>query len=184
VKIYTKTGDKGYTGLWGGTRVAKSHKRINAYGTIDELNSYLGLLTSFQANEGRKQFLHEIQRTLFSIGSILAADPEKKNLDLPPIENKTFEALEEAIDNMEKDLVPLKYFILPGGNKEVSFCHIARTVCRRAERNIVKLIQANEVVPDIVIIYLNRLSDYLFVLARKMGKETGAEEIKWISDNK
>jgi cob(I)alamin adenosyltransferase len=178
MKIYTKTGDKGYTGLLGGTRVPKSSDRINAYGTIDELNSYIGLLSAMPVNSERKETLNTIQNYLFTIGSHLAADKEIKGM--PALHSEEPELLEKAIDEMEKELPVLKTFILPGGNMEVSFCHIARTVARRAEREVVGLTQKNEAVNETIIVYLNRLSDFLFVLARKMGQDMGAGEIPWI----
>lgn len=178
MKIYTKTGDQGTTALFGGTRVLKSHERIEAYGTVDELNALIGLLASYAINEKRKEFLIRIQEILFSMGALLAADPNKKNLKLPTLTQDHINALEASIDHMEENLPELKSFILPGGHKEVAFCHLARTVCRRAERNVVKL-GKTEKLPNYILIYLNRLSDYLFVLARKMTQELGAEEIPW-----
>jgi cob(I)alamin adenosyltransferase len=178
MKIYTKQGDKGQTSLLGGTRVSKAHERIEAYGTIDELNSYIGLVRDQEVNEKRKELLKEIQDVLFIIGSSLAADPSKSNIKKPIIHDTDIQLLEQEIDNMEKELPTLKAFILPGGHTAVSFCHIARTVCRRAERNSIAL-KENSSVEDLIIIYLNRLSDYLFVLCRKMAQELNAEEITW-----
>jgi cob(I)alamin adenosyltransferase len=178
MKIYTKTGDKGQTSLIGGTRLLKSDDRINAYGTIDELNSYLGLLRDQDVNSNKKDILKEIQDRLFTIGALLASDPEKSKMKVPDLLDSDVKLLEKKIDEMESELVPLKEFVLPGGHPSVSFCHIARCVCRRAERLTVSL-QQKEFVPDLVVIYLNRLSDYLFVLSRMMCKELNAEEVTW-----
>ena len=178
MKIYTKTGDKGKTSLIGGTRVAKSHGRIDAYGTVDELNAYIGLLRDQPVNEQRKDLLKEIQDRLFTIGSSLAADPEKSNLKIPDLLETDVELLEKAMDSMNETLPELRSFVLPGGHQSVSFAHVARTVCRRAERAVISLSE-NEFVADLVSIYLNRLSDYLFVLSRAMAHELGAEEVAW-----
>lgn len=178
MKIYTKTGDKGTTALLGGARVSKAHQRLEAYGTIDELNSYIGLLRDQEVNASRRNLLKTIQDRLFVVGSNLATVPGKELQKVPVLVNEDVEELEKAIDQMDQELPPLKYFILPGGHQAVSFCHIARTVCRRAERNTV-LLAENEEVAEMIIIYLNRLSDYLFVLARKMGQELGVEEVNW-----
>jgi len=178
MKIYTKTGDKGQTSLIGGTRLLKSDDRINAYGTIDELNSYIGLLRDQDVNNNKKDILKEIQDRLFTIGALLASDPEKSKMKVPDLLESDVKFLELKIDEMEAELIPLKEFVLPGGHQSVSFCHIARCVCRRAERLTVSL-QQKEFVPEVVIIYLNRLSDYLFVLSRMMCKELGAEEATW-----
>jgi len=186
MKIYTKTGDKGTTALFGGTRVPKDHMRIESYGTVDELNSHIGLIRDQEMNLHYKNILIEIQDRLFTVGAILATPPEKevlkngtnrlKNLGIVAID---IELLENEIDTMEKALPPMTHFVLPGGHTTVSYCHIARCVCRRAERLAVHL-DHNETVPEIVIQYLNRLSDYLFVLARKLSFDLQAEEIKWI----
>ncbi len=176
-KIYTKTGDEGMTGLFGGRRLPKSHLRIDAYGTVDELNSYIGLLRDAIPSEDYRQILKEIQDRLFTIGANLSTDPEK-NLSPPDINIADIELLEKQIDAMEKDLPPLKNFILPGGHTTVSFCHIARTVSRRAERLTVGL-HLTEPVDPLVLKYINRLSDYLFVLGRKLGQDLGAEEVVW-----
>ena len=178
MKIYTKTGDNGSTGLYGGTRISKSHKKINAYGTIDELNSYVGLLRDLPVNAERKNFLKEIQKNLFVIGSILATDYSKKNLKLLELGNNADEIIEKEIDAMEQELIPLSNFILPGGHIYVSYGHIARCVCRRAEREVVELSELEETNIQIIP-YLNRLSDYLFVLSRKMAKELNVEENIW-----
>ncbi len=181
-KIYTKTGDLGETGLFGGRRLSKSHLRIEAYGTVDELNSHLGLVRDQQSDEEIRKELHHIQSLLFSVGSILASDPEKK-LPLPAVEESDVTALEEAMDRMDLELPELKNFILPGGHPGVSSCHIARCVCRRAERLSVALHEEEPINPE-VLTYLNRLSDYLFVLARKLSKLLSVEEIKWIPERK
>jgi cob(I)alamin adenosyltransferase len=178
MKIYTKTGDKGLTSLIGGTRLLKSEDRINAYGTVDELNSYIGLLRDQEANKNKKDILKEIQDRLFTIGSILASDPEKSKMKIPDLLTEDIKLLENKIDEMENQLRPLKEFVLPGGHESVSFCHIARCICRRAERLVVSL-QQKEFVPELIIAYLNRLSDYLFVLSRMMCKELNAEEVTW-----
>jgi cob(I)alamin adenosyltransferase len=190
-KIYTKTGDKGETSLFGGARVSKSHIRVEAYGTVDELNSYIGLLTDLvdtpQSREGRdvpyKAVLKEIQDRLFTIGAVLASDPSK-NMMIPDVKPSDIQLLENEIDTMETQLPPLKNFILPGGHSSVSFCNIARTVCRRAERLVIALDllekeEGREIDP-LSIQYLNRLSDYLFVLGRKIGKDLGVEEVVWL----
>ena len=178
MKIYTKSGDKGTTALLGGTRVSKAHLRLEAYGTVDELNSYLGLVRDQEVNQSRRDFLKQIQDRLFTLGSNLATSPDKSVKNVPDLKEEDIELLEKAMDEMDKELPPLRYFILPGGHQSVSFCHIARTICRRAERNTVVL-HEQEAVADICMRYLNRLSDYLFVLARKMGHELGAEEVNW-----
>jgi cob(I)alamin adenosyltransferase len=178
-KIYTKTGDAGETGLFGGRRLPKSHLRIDGYGTVDELNSYIGLLRDAVENEHYRNILKEIQDRLFTIGANLATDPSK-NLTPPDINVKDIQLLETEMDEMEKDLPLLKNFILPGGHTTVSFCHIARTVCRRAERLVVAL-HLTEPVEPLLIQYLNRLSDYLFMLSRKLGKDLGAEEVIWVA---
>lgn len=178
MKIYTRTGDKGTTALLGGTRVSKAHYRLEAYGTVDELNSYIGLVRDQEVNKPRRDVLKQIQDRLFTVGATLATAPGKEIKSVPDLHEGDIELLEQAIDEMEQALPPLKNFILPGGHQAVSFCHVARTICRRAERNAVSL-NEHEEVADIVIRYLNRLSDYLFVLARKMGQELEAEEVSW-----
>ena len=178
MKIYTKTGDKGTTSLLGGTRVSKGHQRLESYGSVDELNSYIGLLLDHEVNNTRRDLLKTIQDRLFVIGSNLATVPGKELQKVPVLVNDDVEELERAIDQMDQELPPLKYFILPGGHQSVSFCHVARTVCRRVERNVVLLAESEEVA-ELIIVYLNRLSDYLFVLARKMGQELGIEEVSW-----
>ncbi|WP_423149321.1 cob(I)yrinic acid a,c-diamide adenosyltransferase [Rubrolithibacter danxiaensis] len=178
MKIYTKTGDKGYTSLIGGTRVPKYNIRIESYGTIDELNSYIGLIRDFDINNSYKNVLKEIQDRLFTIGSVLASDPEKSKMKIPDLYEKDIELLENEIDRMENELQPLKNFILPGGSNSISFCHVARCVCRRAERAVVHLAEESHV-EEKVLIYLNRLSDFLFVLARKLAQDAGIQENEW-----
>ena len=178
MKIYTKTGDQGTTGLFGGKRVSKGNIRIDTYGTVDELNSWMGLLRDQEINNNRSSVLIEIQDRLFTIGSMLAAEPGNSKVKIPEIHADDIDFLEKEIDTMESTLEPMKSFILPGGHPSVSFCHIARTVCRRAERLAVQL-QDTEPVNTIIIQYLNRLSDYLFVLSRKMGAELAINETPW-----
>lgn len=179
MKIYTKTGDQGETSLIGGTRVPKFHLRIECYGTVDELNSYVGLIQCQEIDTHAKQILKEIQDRLFTIGSSLAADPEKSRMKIPDLLLTDITLLEEEMDQMNAVLPALKNFILPGGNTVVSYCHIARCICRRAERLIVQL-AAESFVDTQVTIYLNRLSDYLFVLSRSLGSAIGAEENVWL----
>lgn len=186
MKIYTKTGDKGTTSLFGGTRVPKHHIRIDSYGTVDELNSWIGLVKDQPVTPHTKEILHYIQDRLFTIGAVLATPPEKEilkngkqRLNIPKISEEDVTMLEQEMDMMNEELPPMTHFILPGGHQSVSFCHIARTVCRRAER-ISSLLSEEEPIDASVIQYLNRLSDYLFVLARKLSNDLQAEEIKWI----
>ncbi len=178
MKIYTKTGDKGQTSLVGGTRISKTELRIEAYGTVDELNSYVGLVRDQAVNNDRKDILKEIQDRLFTIGSILASEPEQTKKRIPDLHESDIELLEKEMDRMDESLEPMRFFILPGGHQSVSFGHLARTVCRRAERVVIRLSQETEV-NDLVIRYLNRLSDYLFVLCRMMIKDLNIEEISW-----
>ena len=178
MKIYTKTGDKGYTSLIGGVRVPKYHLRIEGYGTVDELNSHIGLIRDQNISAAYKNTLKEIQDRLFTIGSVLASDPEKSRMKVPDLKQEDIDLLESEMDEMSLLLPPLKHFILPGGSVTVSCCHVARCICRRAERNIVQLSEES-FVDEKVIIYLNRLSDYLFVLARKLCYDDGIEENKW-----
>jgi len=179
MKIYTKTGDAGETSLIGGTRVPKFHLRIDCYGTVDELNSYIGLIRCQEIAGREKEILKEIQDRLFTIGSSLAADPEKSKMKIPDLHQSDVTLLEEEIDRLNAELPQLKHFILPGGNTTVSYCHIARCICRRAERLVVEL-ASDSFVEQQVIIYLNRLSDYLFVLGRKLGSDADAEENIWL----
>lgn len=178
MKIYTKTGDKGQTSLIGGTRVPKHHIRIEAYGTVDELNSWIGLLRDQQIKDEYKSLLVEVQDRLFTIGSTLAADPEKSRMTLPELAEADVTVLEKAIDKMNEGLPEMRSFILPGGHTIISYCHIARCVCRRAERNTTHLSETTAV-GELVIKYLNRLSDYLFVLARRLSHDLKANEIPW-----
>jgi cob(I)alamin adenosyltransferase len=177
MKIYTKTGDKGKTSLLGGKKVSKSHLRIEAYGTVDELNSHIGLLAAYTINEPYQSFLLTVQHKLFNLGSLLAVDGEQP-FSLPSVSNEDVLAIEKEIDSFTSQLPVLKQFILPGGHREVAFCHIARCVCRRAERCVVRL-HETDLVDEMLIKYLNRLSDYLFVLARMMTKNLGATEVVW-----
>lgn len=178
MKIYTKTGDTGKTSLLGGSRVSKADLRIDAYGTVDELNSYIGLLRDQEINQKREGLLKEIQDRLFTIGAALATEPGKEKVKRPDLHNEDLELLEKEIDAMESQLPPLRHFILPGGHQVVSFCHIARTVCRRTERCVIDLMEI-EHVDEIIIKYLNRLSDYLFVLGRLVAQELKVEEVTW-----
>ena len=180
MKIYTKTGDKGKTSLIGGTKVSKSHLRIEAYGTTDELNSYTGLCRDLLADPPTRKTLQEIQDRLFTIGSSLACDPEKETkMKIPDLVESDVELLEKEIDNMNSSLPVMKSFILPGGHPTASHLHIARCICRRAERCCVRLQLEGGFVDDLVLKYLNRLSDYLFVLARYVVYQMNAEEIPW-----
>ena len=178
MKIYTKKGDKGQTSLIGGTRVGKHHIRIEAYGTVDELNSHIGLIRDQKIDEHTVKILLEIQDRLFTIGAVLASDPEKSKTKIPDLKEEDVELLEKEIDKMNDDLPEMRSFVLPGGHTTVSFCHIARCVCRRAERNTT-LLSESSFVPEIIIKYLNRLSDYLFVLCRKLSQDLNAKEIPW-----
>ncbi len=178
MKIYTKKGDSGKTSLLGGTRVVKSHERIEVYGTIDELNSFLGMVCDLDSDLARVKIIRNIQSRLFTIGSSLAAETARSKDFKPDLEEADVMALENAIDQMNETLPAMKNFILPGGSQLVSSSHIARTVCRRVERLVVKLAESEEI-EEIIVRYLNRLSDYLFVLARKQGHDLGIEEIPW-----
>jgi cob(I)alamin adenosyltransferase len=178
MKVYTKKGDKGKTGLIGGTRVPKYALRIDAYGTVDELNSYLGLLRDRSVSDHFKEEIIFIQDRLFTIGSWLASDPEKGKMQLPEIKEEDVTRLENSIDDMDTKLEPMKFFVLPGGHETVSFCHITRCVCRRAERIVTELNEESELNP-LIMAFLNRLSDYLFVYGRFVTMELGAEEIPW-----
>lgn len=180
MKIYTKAGDKGFTSLIGGKKVSKGHLRIEAYGSIDELNSYIGLLASYTINGPYADFLTKQQHKLFNIGSILALEEDMDiKISLPEIQEQDVLLIENEIDKLTELLPPLSNFILPGGHREVAFCHIARCVCRRAEREVVRL-NENYNIDEIIIQYLNRLSDYLFILGRIMTKNLGSEEIIWV----
>ncbi len=179
-KIYTKTGDKGNTSLIGGVRVSKSHIRIESYGTVDELNSYLGMVNDMCSNKEINESLREIQDRLFTIGSILATNPDKEvKMKLPDLHEGDVEWLEKEIDKMNEVLPEMRSFILPGGNLASSACHVARCICRRGERICVSMQEHNEHIPPLVIQYLNRLSDYLFELARYISHINNAPEIPW-----
>lgn len=179
MKIYTKTGDQGETSLIGGTRVPKFHLRIECYGTVDELNSYIGLIQCQDITASQQHILKEIQDRLFTIGASLAADPERSKMKIPDLQEADILLLEKEMDEMNAQLPDLKHFVLPGGNTIVSYCHIARCVCRRAERLTVHL-ASESFVDHNMTIYLNRLSDYLFVLARQIGFDTKTEENIWL----
>lgn len=188
MKIYTKTGDSGETSLFGGERVKKYNLRLESYGTIDELNSYLGLIRVQEIDPTYKDELILIQNKLFTVGAMLATPPKKEilksgkeRLQIEKINELDIDFLEKSMDRMDESLPPMTHFILPGGNSTVSYCHIARTVCRRAERIIVELNEKEPVKP-LLIKYVNRLSDYLFVLARKLSFDMQTEEIPWIAE--
>ena len=179
MKIYTKTGDKGLTSLIGGTRVPKFHLRIECYGTVDELNSYIGLIRCQEIALHYQELLKEIQDRLFTIGAALASDPERSKMKIPDLHLTDIELLEKEMDEMNESLPELKHFILPGGNTVVSYCHLARCICRRAERLTFHL-ASESFVDEKMTIYLNRLSDYLFVLARKLNYDAKTAENIWI----
>lgn len=180
MKIYTKTGDKGTTSLIGGTKVPKSHLRIEAYGTVDELNSYIGLCKDLLTDKQGQKILLEVQDRLFTIGSSLACDPIKEpKMRIPDLKEKDVELLEKEMDRMNEIIPPMKNFILPGGHTTLSHLHIARCVCRRAERCCVRLELESLEVEAIIIKYLNRLSDYLFILSRFAGHQLKVKEIPW-----
>lgn len=179
MKIYTKTGDKGFTSLIGGTRVPKHNIRIESYGTVDELNAWIGLIGDQRIAGNHKEILKQIQETLFIIGAQLAADPERSKMTLPDLKTADVDLLEQSIDSMNDQLPQLTHFILPGGNTIVSYSHLARCVCRRAERIVTHLAEES-VVNELIIIYLNRLSDYLFVLGRKLASELNVTENQWL----
>lgn len=188
VRIYTKTGDKGTTALFGGTRVPKYHLRIETYGTVDELNANIGMIRSQKISQEHQDMLIKIQGNLFTLGSELATDPAKatmrngkERLQISKIREQHIEDLEKAIDEMNDSLPPLRHFLLPGGEITVSYCHIARTVCRRAERLATALFN-EEPFEESLLKYLNRLSDYFFVLARKISAELDVKETPWISE--
>ncbi|MEZ4774660.1 MAG: cob(I)yrinic acid a,c-diamide adenosyltransferase [Bacteroidia bacterium] len=178
MKIYTKKGDKGETSLLGGTRVSKANLRIEAYGTLDELNAWMGLVGDQAPALEFVSQIRQIQNNLFTIGSILASDPDKSVFKLPEITEADIQLLELSMDKMEESLPPLKNFVLPGGHPANSTAHVARTVCRRAERRVVELDSQSPVAP-VIITYLNRLSDWLFVLSRFFSHSTKAPEITW-----
>lgn len=179
-KIYTKTGDKGSTSLIGGVRVPKNHIRIESYGTVDELNSFIGMVNDMCGNEKINEWLREIQDRLFTVGSVLATNPDKDvKMKLPDVHEEDVLWLEKRIDEMNEVLPEMRSFILPGGNLASSTCHVARCVCRRAERLCVGMQQHDEYIPELIIKYLNRLSDMLFVLARYITHINGAAEVPW-----
>ena len=180
IKIYTKTGDYGKTSLIGGTKVSKSHLRIESYGTVDELNSFIGLLGDLVQDEDSQQILKEIQDRLFTIGAALACDPEKESaLKIPDLKESDLSLLENQIDYMTGQLPVMKSFILPGGHPAVSTAHIARCVCRRTERICVHMQDEQLLIDPLIIKYLNRLSDYLFTLSRYIGQLLQVPEIPW-----
>lgn len=178
MKIYTKKGDTGTTSLIGGTKVPKHHSRIEAYGTVDELNSWIGLIRDQEINDHHREILIEIQDRLFTIGASLASDPEKSKMKIPDLMEQDVIIMEQEIDIMDDKLPVMRSFILPGGHTTISYCHIARCVCRRAERLSTHLSE-NSFVEPLVIKYLNRLSDYLFMLSRQLTAELKAKEIPW-----
>ena len=178
MKIYTKTGDQGTTSLFGGKRVLKSDLRIDTYGTVDELNSWIGVLRDQPINQNRNAVLIEIQDRLFTIGSILATEPGNTKVKIPMLTETDITFLEKEIDVMDTVLPPMKFFVLPGGHQAVSFGHVTRTVCRRAERLVIALNQVDPI-NELVIKYLNRLSDFLFVLCRMIAHELNAPETPW-----
>ena len=179
-RIYTKTGDKGSTSLIGGVRVLKSHIRIEAYGTVDELNSYLGVVRDQAQHEQSGEWIREVQDRLFTIGSVLSTSPQKQvKMKLPDVHEEDVLWLEQRIDEMNESLPEMRSFIIPGGHLAASSAHVARCICRRAERICVAMQEQQEEVPELIIRYLNRLSDFLFVLARYLGHVNGAPEIPW-----
>ena len=179
IKIYTKTGDDGTTGLVGGSRVKKYDARLEAYGTVDELNAAIGMLGSLNEDEEIQLLLTEIQNKLFNIGSRLASDEKGQEVTSSlALKEEDIERIEQAIDLFESELPELNQFILPGGDKVVAQCHVARTVCRRAERRILEFSEANSVQPELTK-YINRLSDFLFVIARLSGFRRGIDERPW-----
>jgi len=190
MKIYTKTGDKGTTSLFGGTRVPKHHIRIESYGSVDELNSHIGLVKDQKVGDHTREILNRVQDRLFTLGAILATDPEKailksgkERLNIPTITEEDIVLLEKEMDSMNENLPEMTHFVLPGGHPSVSICHIARCVCRRAERMATALYEISPF-DELVLHYLNRLSDYLFVLARKLSKDLHANEVKWIPEKR
>lgn len=180
MKVYTKTGDKGQTSLIGGVRVAKCCERLESYGTVDELNSQIGLLATYCTEQSDIDYLTDIQRNLFVVGSYLATDTEKTELRSTSIvTDEMVTSVEKEIDSIDSILPPIKLFILPGGCRGASVCHVCRTVCRRAERRILSLAETGVHIDDNVIAYVNRLSDYFFVLARKLNMLANHDEIIW-----
>lgn len=178
MKIYTKKGDGGETSLIGGTRVPKHHIRVEAYGTADELNVCIGLIADQLIANSDRMLLRSIQDRLFTLGAALASDPERSKMAIPDLVEEDVHKLEIAIDQMQSFLPPLQNFILPGGHTTVSYCHLARVVCRRTERIVTHLAEIESVEP-IILIYLNRLSDFLFVLSRKIAFDLQVPEVPW-----
>ena len=180
MRVYTKTGDDGTSGLIGGTRVEKYDLRLESYGTVDELNSWIGLIRSQPVDPSTREFLLSVQKNLFVIGARLATDLSKTDLSARlPLNTEDIAGLEKEMDRILDQLPPMEHFVLPGGSNTVSYCHLARTVCRRAERRVCQL--AKEVpIPTELIKYLNRLSDYLFVLSRKIAVDEGIDEVQWL----
>ncbi len=179
-RVYTKTGDKGTTALIGGTRVGKDHIRIEAYGTVDELNSQVGFMNDMIVDDEINEWILEIQDRLFTVGSTLATDPNKDTkMKLPDLHDEDIKWLESKIDCMDDQLQPMKSFVLPGGHPAASAAHVARCICRRAERICVHMHNSEEFVAEVVLIYLNRLSDFLFVLSRYILYKNNAAEIPW-----
>lgn len=180
MKIYTKTGDTGTTSLVGGKRVSKTHVRLEAYGTVDELSAYLGLLQTYLPKEEEKSLIQWVQNRLFDLGSRLATEDDSPYLDrIPEVGVDEVDRLEQAIDEMQQGLPPLQSFVLPGGCRGAALCHVCRTVCRRAERRVLAMADEGIAVDERLVAFLNRLSDFLFVLARKMNNLSGCEEIFW-----
>jgi cob(I)alamin adenosyltransferase len=181
MKIYTKTGDAGTTGLFGGGRVGKDHPRVEAYGDVDELNATLGVARAAEVMPRIDEVLVPVQRDLFAIGALLATPDREKmrqHLEKARVDDDRIAQLERAIDDADRELEPLRAFVLPGGTPKAAALHVARTVCRRAERRVVRL-QADEEIPQLVVVYLNRLSDLLFTLARLANRRAGAGEVTW-----
>ena len=183
MKIYTKTGDIGETGLFGGRRVSKADLRIDAYGTLDELNAFTGLFQSQCTDQDVQVIIRQIQDRLFTMGSSLAADPLQQHGLMPDVQEDDVEILEREIDRMESYLSPLQHFILPGGHPDAALCHVLRTICRRAERRCVEL-NHTEPVDGMILKYLNRLSDFFFVLSRYLSHARGVEDVKWLGRKK
>ncbi len=178
MRIYSKTGDQGKTSLLGGKRVPKYHLRIEAYGTVDELIAYIGLIRDQNVSQRIREELISVQERLMVCASLMAAECDDCESQLPQLDEEDVSGLEANMDRMDRELPPLQSFVLPGGHTTVSYCHIARNVCRRAERNAIRLFEEEEF-PELVIQYLNRLSDYLFVLSRKLSKDLDVHEVKW-----
>jgi cob(I)alamin adenosyltransferase len=181
MKIYTKTGDKGDTGLFGGGRVSKTHPRVEAYGDVDELNAFIGMARAVEMMPRVDEVLVGIQRDLFALGALLATpdrEKMKRQLEKASIDDRRIAELERAIDDGDAELEPLRSFIVPGGTPKAAALHVARTVCRRAERRVIAL-RPDEEIPEVVIVYLNRLSDLLFTLARVANRRAGAGEVTW-----